>query len=183
MSAASPPTLRFAQSPLFGLGLYFATLAGLMLVAGLALSSLADDYADLAAADMREDIGGHGLPGSGAQHKADASDSPFLEGPTLTVAGAALQERVGAAVKRVGGNVLSSQIDLQGPQASQGFVSLMADCEVSPTEIQNLLYDIEAGMPFLFIDQLEIHTSDAGEKTERKMRVQLGVSAQWRREK
>ena len=47
--------------------------------------------------------------------------SPFLEGQTLTVAGAALLQRVADAVTKVGGNVLSSQVDVQGVQAKDGY--------------------------------------------------------------
>ena len=77
---------------------------------------------------------------------------PFLTGKTITVAGAALQERVEAAVKRAGGNVLSSQIDLQGPRAAEGFVGLTESLEIGQASLQNLLYDLEAGMPYLFVE-------------------------------
>ena len=40
--------------------------------------------------------------------------SPFLEGQTVTVAGAALLQRVATAVTQFGGNVLSSQVELEG---------------------------------------------------------------------
>jgi general secretion pathway protein M len=41
----------------------------------------------------------------------------------VTIAGAALQQRVDAAVKNAGGNVLSSQVDLHWSEAKQGYVS------------------------------------------------------------
>jgi general secretion pathway protein M len=114
---------------------------------------------------------GDGAPGAG---------SPFLEGPTLTVAGAALLQRVAGAVTRAGGNVLSSQVDVQGPQAASGQVTLTASCEVDQTALQQLIYDIEAGMPFLFIDsmvaQAPLPTTAAGGG---RMRLVLSVSGQW----
>src|SRR5947209_11360146 len=105
--------------------------------------------------------------------------SPFLEGQTVTVAGAALQQRIGSAVKAVGGNVLSSQIDLQGTDAKKGFVSLTASCEVEQPALQQLLYDIEAGMPFLFVDQLTVQAPQATGAEMARMRVLIGVSGQW----
>ena len=33
-------------------------------------------------------------------------------------------------------------------------ISLMASCEIEQPALQQLLYDLEAGMPFLFVDQL-----------------------------
>jgi Type II secretion system (T2SS), protein M subtype b len=58
--------------------------------------------------------------------------------------------------------VLSSQVDLQGSQAKQGYVSLSANCEVGQGALQRLLYDLESGMPFLFIDQLVVQMPQSG---------------------
>lgn len=107
--------------------------------------------------------------------------SPVLEGPTVTVAGAALLQRVGGAVTRFGGNILSSQVDLQGAQSKDGFVRVSVDCEVDQPSLQQLLYDLEAGMPFLFIDQLVAQAPDGATGSLRgKMRVSILVSGQWR---
>ena len=104
--------------------------------------------------------------------------SPFLEGQTVTVAGAALLQRVASAITQVGGSVLSSQVELQGTQSKDGFVSLIASCEMDQASLQALLYDIEAGMPFLFVDQLvaqaPVSTSEGG-----RTRVLLAVSGLW----
>jgi general secretion pathway protein M len=109
--------------------------------------------------------------------------SPFLDGRTVTVAGAALQQRVVAAVRDAGGNVLSSQVDLQGSQSKPGYISLSANCEVGQGALQQLLYDLESGMPFLFIDQLVVQLPQGGGigvATETaRMRVQIDVSGQW----
>ena len=98
----------------------------------------------------------------------------------MTVAGAALLQRVAGAVTRVGGNVLSSQVDVQGTQSKEGYVSLVASCQVDLAALQQLLYDLEAGMPFLFIDQLvaqaPLPTTETGTG---RMRVTLAVSGQW----
>ena len=106
--------------------------------------------------------------------------SPVLEGPTVTIAGAALLQRVAGAVTRVGGNILSSQVDLLGAQSKNGFVKVSVDCEVDQPSLQQLLYDLEAGMPFLFVDQL---VAQAPETTTNslspKMRVSLLISGQW----
>ncbi len=53
----------------------------------------------------------------------------FLEGDTLTIAGAALLQRVDGAVTKFGGNVLSSQVDLKGNQSKAGFISMIASCQ------------------------------------------------------
>lgn len=103
--------------------------------------------------------------------------SPFLEGASASVASAALLQRLAVATKRVNGNTNSSQVDLQGPQSKAGFITATSSFDIEPNQLQPLLYDLEAGMPFLFVDQLVVQapsTSNQGGK----LRVLLGVSGQ-----
>lgn len=101
--------------------------------------------------------------------------SPFLEGQTASVASAMLLQRVLAATKRVNGNTLSSQVDVTGPLAKSGFVSATFNIELASASLQPLLYDLEAGMPFLFIDELVVQPTVGSTD---KMRLVLGISAQ-----
>ncbi|HXH45150.1 MAG TPA: type II secretion system protein GspM [Bradyrhizobium sp.] len=103
--------------------------------------------------------------------------SPFLEGQTASVASAMLLQRVLAATKRVSGNTLSSQVDIQGPQAKSGIVSANFNIELASASLQALLYDLEAGMPFLFVDELVIQPVSGNPE---RIRVVLGISAQRR---
>ena len=104
----------------------------------------------------------------------------MLEGPTVTVAGASLLQRVTGAVTKVGGNILSSQVELQGIQAKAGFVGVITSCELDQPSLQKLLYDLEAGMPFLFVDQLVVQAPVASSANqEGRMRILLAVSGQW----
>ncbi len=111
---------------------------------------------------------------------AFVTGSPVLEGPTVTVAGAGLLQRVAEAVTRVGGNILSSQVDLLGAQSKNGFVKVSVDCEVDQPSLQKLLYDLEAGMPLLFVDQLVAQAPETATGALRgKMRVAILISGQW----
>jgi len=124
------------------------------------------------------------LTGAGAAATRVPTGSPFLEGQTLTVAGAALLQRVADAVTKVGGNVLSSQVDVQGVQAKDGFVSVLASCELDHAALQRLLYDLEAGMPFLFIEQMVAQSPQTGSPQDSgRMRLLLAVSGRWQGEK
>ena len=63
-----------------------------------------------------------------------------------------------------------------------GFVGLVVSCEMEQPVLQKLLYDLEAGMPFLFIDQLDVQvpqTTTRNEVGSGRIRVMLGVSGQW----
>jgi general secretion pathway protein M len=162
-----------------------AAYAGVMLLAlfviGGALTDMLGKRSDVAAARaILEQLEGRKVTAS----RGSAADiqgpvgSPFLEGATVTVAGAALLQRVSAAVTRLGGNVLSSQVDLQGTQSKAGFVSVVANCDIDQSALQKLLYDIEAGMPFLFVDQLVVQ-APASAGGDGKLRVLIAVSGQW----
>jgi general secretion pathway protein M len=172
----------FTRTPSIGLLAYLAVVAGLGLATWLSLASLQERYAARDSAQaLLDQIEGRGRAGIATPAGAVMPGSPFVEGQTLTVAGAALQQRIGSAVKAVGGNVLSSQIDLQGTDSKKGFLSLTASCEVEQPALQQLLYDLEAGMPFLFIDQLTVQAPQAigSAETAARMRVLIGVSGQW----
>jgi general secretion pathway protein M len=106
--------------------------------------------------------------------------SPLLDGATITVGGANLLQRVAGSITRVGGNILYTQVDLEGPQSKDGFVSVTVNCEVEQPALQQLLYDLEAGMPFLFVDQLVAQGPAAAATTPQgKLRIVISVSGQW----
>ncbi|HLI99432.1 MAG TPA: type II secretion system protein GspM [Bradyrhizobium sp.] len=160
-----------------------ASYAGLVCVLlAVVVSSLVDLFGQQAmvasSAALLEQLEGRKIPAAGARagEVGMPSGSAFLEGATVTVAGAALLQRVAGAVTKIGGNVLSSQLDVQGTHAKAGFVSMVASCELDQSALQPLLYDLEAGMPFLFVDQLDIQVATSGEG---KLRILLGVSGQW----
>jgi len=117
---------------------------------------------------------------AGSGEVAAAMGSPLLEGATVTIGGANLLQRVAGAVAQLGGNILYTQVDLQGSQSKEGFVSVTVSCEVEQPALQRLLYDLEAGMPFLFVDQLVAQgPAVPGAMPEGKLRVLISVSGQW----
>jgi general secretion pathway protein M len=127
------------------------------------------------------------IPKRGGGDASGVTGSPVLEGPTVTVAGATLLQRVADAVTKAGGNILSSQVDLQGPQIKDGFISVTANCDVEQPALQQLLYNLESGMPFLFVDQLVVQAPTAAPGApggaraaeSAKMHVLISVSGQW----
>jgi general secretion pathway protein M len=70
---------------------------------------------------------------------------------------------------------------LQGQQAKDGFVTLLISCELEQPALQQLLYDLEAGMPFLFIDQVVVLGPQQGPTTENgsRLRLLISVTGQW----
>lgn len=178
-------TLRkLLTAPLLAATSYLGVLTLLLFVVGSSLADVSSKRADVAAsAAVLEQFDGRRPAAVRAQALGDAgpSGSPFLEGATVTVAGAALLHRVTAAVTKLGGNVLSSQVDLQGTQSKTGFLTIIASCDIDQPGLQQLLYDVEAGMPFLFVDQLVVQAPGSfAASGDSKLRVLLAVSGQWK---
>ncbi|MFX0285518.1 GspMb/PilO family protein, partial [Pseudomonas aeruginosa] len=98
--------------------------AGLLLVliaaTTLPIKSVLDQWDEVAALtgtlrllDAHSMVPAH-QDGEGVIRKGSA----FLEGPTVTVAGAVLLQRLGDVVTRHSGSMSSSQLDVQGPRAN-----------------------------------------------------------------
>jgi general secretion pathway protein M len=169
-----------AGYPLAAAVAYAALVVVFLFTAVSTLLDLADHRsAAAAAADILAQLEGRGPVRSGSLGAAPAG-SPFLEGATVTVASAALLQRLAGAIAKAGGNVLSSQVDLKGDQTKAGFVTATASCEIEAASLQPLLYDLEAGMPFLFVDQLVVQAPSGTTNAPRgKLRLLISVSGQW----
>jgi general secretion pathway protein M len=184
MIAASAIARVLTRSPLVAVVLYIVAAGSLLAIAGMAVADIVGHQTALTqTSDLLDQLRGRkGRSASPSPLAADHPGTPFLEGPTVTVAGATLLQRVAAAVGNVGGTIQSSQVDVSGAQAREGLVGLVVSCEMDQPGLQKLLYDIEAGMPFLFVDQLDIQvpqTTAVNESGTGRVRVVLGVSGQW----
>jgi general secretion pathway protein M len=182
----TPKPTRASRGPLLAAVGYVAALIVLIALAWSGVSEIMDRRDALAAsADLLAQLEGR----KSATARSDTAQSqiptgsPFLEGQTLTVAGAALLQRVADAVTKVGGSVVSSQVDVQGVQAKDGYVTVLASCELDHTALQRLLYDLEAGMPFLFVEQVVAQAPQTGSVESGRMRLLLSVAGRWGGEK
>jgi general secretion pathway protein M len=165
-------------SPLVAASIYGVVAIALLAMTWLALAGIYSGESALAeTASLLERLQGRKV--SPAADGGAMTGSPFLEGPSVTVAGAALLQRVAGAVTRAGGSVQSSQVDVAGSQG--GMVKLEISCEIGQADLQHLLYDLEAGMPFLFVDELTAEMPQAVGANDGvgRMHVQLAVSGEW----
>jgi general secretion pathway protein M len=160
---------------------YVALVVVLGIVAWMATSDIIDQRQAVTQAEELLAQLDRGRQSAAPHSEAGAPQgSPFLEGPTVTVAGAGLLQRVAGAVTKVGGNIMSSQVDVKEAQQKAGLVSMVASLELGQPDLQKLLYDLESGMPYLFVDQLTVQAPDTVTHGEGgRLRVVLGVSGQW----
>ena len=177
-----------ARVPFGALITYAVVTLALVIVTALQVSDIVERWSAVAAsADILSRLEGRAPARSRSRDQTDisvVSGSPFVEGATVTVAGAALLQRLAGAVTRVRASILSSQVDLQGPLSKQGFVAATISCELEQPALQQLLYDLEAGMPFLLVDQLVVQAPAAAAGAPNsggpgKLRVLISVSGQW----
>src|ERR1041385_2202004 len=170
-----------ARYPAVATTVYVAVVVVLGIVAWMATSDLIDQQQAVTQAEELLAQLDRGRQSAAPHSEVDAPQgSPFLEGETVTIAGAALLQRVAGAGPKVGGNVLSSQVDVKEAQQKAGLVSMVASLELAQPDLQKLLYDVESGMPYLFVDQLTVSVPDTVSRGEGgRLRVVLGVSGQW----
>jgi general secretion pathway protein M len=177
-----------ARVPFGALITYLVVTLAFVTIAALQVADIAERWSAVtASADILSRLEGRTPARSRSRDQTDisvVSGSPFVEGATVTVAGAALLQRLAGAVTRVRASILSSQVDLQGPLSKQGFVAATISCELEQPALQQLLYDLEAGMPFLLVDQLVVQAPAAAASAPNgngpgKLRVLISVSGQW----
>jgi general secretion pathway protein M len=188
MTVADHPLHRtLARYPYAAIGVYLVLVAAFIIAIWFSLADLLEQRAVLSSSlDILSQLEARRQPGGAGNSLATSlpTGSPFLGGGTITVAGATLLQRVAGAISRYGGTVQSSQVDLQGQQAKDGFVTLLISCEMEQPGLQQLLYDLEAGMPFLFIDQLAVQGPQGpGGESGSRLRLLISVSGQWQASK
>jgi general secretion pathway protein M len=184
MSASPRSLMAITTSPVVATASYLGLAILLLSVAVSSLSDIVGRRGEVAAlAALLEQLEGRSSAKAASGAAGAPTGSAYLEGATVTVAGATLLQRVSGAVIKFGGNVLSTQLEVPSTPTKAGFISMVASCEIEQARLQQVLYDLEAGMPFLFIDQLVVQP--AGDEINKgtdpgKLRVLLGVSGQWR---
>lgn len=172
---------RCLEYPRLSVISYVALIIALCLATLLAMFDLTRRYhAHTTSIDMLERLEGRVKllkSEAGKIQTSRPSGSPFLEGHTATVASAALLQRITGAITQAGGTIVSTEVEPPG-SGFNGYLKAVVTCQLDQLTLQQVLYDLEAGTPFLFVDQLTVNqltpASDDG-----RLRVTLGVSGIW----
>jgi general secretion pathway protein M len=176
--SAHRPTARFlGRFPRLAVLLYGALVAVGFLTAAIAAVEIAERYRALdASSEMLARLQGRADSPASSSANAAPKASAFLPGSTITVASAGLLQRVAAVITAAGGTISSSEVEPQNAQGKDGHVKVTVSCELDQSKVQQLLYEIEAGMPFLFIEQL---VAQGPLPENPKMRLVIEVSGVW----
>src|SRR3974390_2015320 len=159
MMSAQSIERYFTRSPNLSALIYLALIFVLCLTSIFMVTDIVEQYGTRnTALEMLARFGGHNRGSSGdhgAQTAPWPAGSPVLDDKTATAASATLLQRITDVITRAGGSVNSSEIERQGAQSKDGYVTVMATCELEQAELQRVLYDIKAGVPFFFLDRFD----------------------------
>jgi general secretion pathway protein M len=117
MMSAKHIETYLARVPFGALITYVVVSIAFITVTAMQLADIAERWNAVAAAtDILSRLEGRGPSRPRSADPTDisvVSGSPFVEGATVTVAGAALLQRLAGAVTRVRASILSTQVDLR----------------------------------------------------------------------
>jgi general secretion pathway protein M len=167
------------RRPAAAAAIYLVVIALLFTIAPIAWVSLAESYTArdtslqrLASLEQRRS------PAAPSQSSEEIwpPGSPTLGGATVTIASANLLQHLATAITAAEGSLLSSELEAAQSDPKDNVLKATATFEIKQSALQKVLYDLEAGMPFLFVDQLAV-TPTADDA--RKLRVVMRVSGFW----
>lgn len=176
----------FAHQPNASLLSYCALVVLLLLTTTLSGTAIVDAHRDRnQAQDTLIRLQARAKDSKGSFQNSSVSGPPgpsFLEASSATVASATLLQLVGGIITRAGGTLISSEVEPRSTQMKSANVAAVANFELETVNLQSVLYTIESGLPFLFVDQLTVQAAPTASGTGR-IRILLGVSGLWSEKK
>ena len=119
----------------------------------------------------------------GTTRIAAAPAQAFLDAPTAGLAGAELQAYIARLADQHAALVSFGTKSSVGPDAADA-VRIEASLDISLRALQVLLYQLESGTPYIFVESMTVRaaTSGGADGVENSpLRVTLGLRALWRR--
>jgi type II secretion system (T2SS) protein M len=112
-------------------------------------------------------------------------DKATIWAPSETVAASALQRYLLERLERAGGVVQSVQAEAKSETVPPGFQRLSAQLgfDASITALQGFLFEIETGLPLVFVDSLAVQPAPAVQPDAQvgdRVRVALTVTSYWK---
>jgi general secretion pathway protein M len=121
-----------------------------------------------------------------ARSGAIAPAAAFLDAATQGLAGAQLQAHLEQMASVHHAVLISSSIEPAKREDPPDSIRLQATLDLSLPALQTLLYQLESGTPYVFVDSLAVQVSGATSQHAAEdplLRISLGLRAVWRRGK
>lgn len=113
---------------------------------------------------------------------APAPTAAFLDAPTQGLAVAQLQSYLSQAVARHHAVLISSGMQRADHDDTPDMIRIEASLDTALEPLQALLYQLETGMPYIFVAQLDMQQQSAPRVArDAVMHVRLVLRAPWRR--
>jgi general secretion pathway protein M len=116
---------------------------------------------------------------------AVAPAAAFLVAPTQGLAGAQLQAYLQSVANTNHGVLISSGMEPTKHEDQPDSIRVQATLDANLQSLQALLYQLESGTPYVFVDSLNIQIPGVNAQhavEDPLLRVTLGLRAVWRRE-
>jgi general secretion pathway protein M len=116
---------------------------------------------------------------------AAAPAAAFLAAPTQGLAGAQLQAYLQRIADTHHATLISSGLEATKHEDQPDSIRLQATLDADLQSLQALLYQLESGIPYVFVDSLNIQIPGVNGQhavEDPLLRVTLGLRAVWRRE-
>ncbi|TDX61390.1 general secretion pathway protein M [Methylosinus sp. sav-2] len=119
----------------------------------------------------------------GPGDRAVAPEAAFLAAPTAALAGAQLQAYVTRLVAAQHAALTSSNAPPPMGKEAADAVQLQATFDMELSALQALLYELEAGTPYVFVEAFSLQPLDGARRggSQPLLRVTLNLRAHWRR--
>jgi general secretion pathway protein M len=146
-----------------------------------AQQELSDRRDALAQLEARRAAGGDG---KGRTVAALAPATAFLDAPTLGLAGAQLQDHLAKVAALEQATMISSGIEAAGREDAADTIRVQATFDIHLQALQSILYRLEAGTPYTFVEALSVQPSSVTAQRgslDPLLRVTVRLRANWRK--
>ena len=104
----------------------------------------------------------------GKARAAQRSRGGFLDGESVALAGADIQERLKRIIQNSGGRLKSTQILAVAEEDNSRRLGVRVNMAGDIASLQKALFALEAEIPFLFVDKLNIQASRFAKQEQRR---------------
>jgi general secretion pathway protein M len=107
-----------------------------------------------------------------------SEDLKLIEGQTLTLAGASLQDEVKDIVSRSGGTISSERVSKTADLAKFKVISVSLDTIMPDTRVlRDVLYSLETRTPYLIIKEIDIRVRNYRDPREEVVKLDVAALA------
>lgn len=176
--------LNLDREQAIALGALGALLLGCALAVGVsaversvALQGLAEHKELLARLQVQAE---RRLENHGPLVAGTAPAAAFIDAPTAGLAGAQLQTYIEKLAAEQDATLLSSGIESMDREDAPDAIRLQATLELNLKSLQAMLYRLESGTPYVFVETFAVQPSEGG-GDDPSLHFTIGIRAMWRR--